>query len=616
MRRRAPPADEHSELSSAVLRLTTQWELKQQRKEAALQATLDEAREDAEELREELEELRQSLAAARREAGDAAASAARADAEAADAAPARRERARAARRRRGLALRRRRRRRGPGAPALHRAIAAGHDDVAKLLIRSGANANAAAAALGGSTPLHTAALHNRAELARFLVAKCNARLDAVDDGGKTAAARAAEMRWSRTERVLKDPSLLFWARATRANRLCKEGEHALALESYAQALAELERVDAERRPSPANVMTLHHNRGKSLMALGKHLKAREALSAAVAIAGAPADYPAAADKRAECDAALLEHDKAAAAWEGLAASFAGETGDDAAATKAKVDAWNCKAAREREKLRFKPHEVLGLESPRPSEDEVKRAYRKMSIKWHPDRHAAASDEHKHRAHLQFQRISAANDALEKRAADPYRPYDWAPHRYDDDDDDDDDDGHSDDDDDDDDDDAEFDRARRATGPTASLLLFFRLAAATAAAAADPATAPPAVRLLQRYVAEAPACAPDEPGTRGRALLVRARTAPRLRRYNGKPVLLDRSSRVASGPGYLRSSNLRYWCYPARLAIFALWAKFSHAAVDACLVLEGRDDDELPEVALGCCALSKIDLDGAPVGWDA
>jgi len=85
MRRRAPPADEHSELSSAVLRLTTQWELKQQRKAAALQATLDEAREDAEELREELEELRQSLAAARREAGDAAASAARADAEAADA---------------------------------------------------------------------------------------------------------------------------------------------------------------------------------------------------------------------------------------------------------------------------------------------------------------------------------------------------------------------------------------------------------------------------------------------------------------------------------------------------------------------------------------------------
>ena len=85
MRRRAPPADEHSELSSAVLRLTTQWELKQQRKEAALQATLDEAREDAEELREELEELRRSLAAARREAGDAAASAARADAEAADA---------------------------------------------------------------------------------------------------------------------------------------------------------------------------------------------------------------------------------------------------------------------------------------------------------------------------------------------------------------------------------------------------------------------------------------------------------------------------------------------------------------------------------------------------
>ncbi|KAH8066924.1 hypothetical protein JL721_7916 [Aureococcus anophagefferens] len=446
MRRRAPPADEHSELSSAVLRLTTQWELKQQRKEAALQATLDEAREDAEELREELEaqavpgggaargRRRRGVGARRRGAdakplaeacvrGHARTAAALLEAGAvAERACARRDGAAAWPCVGGDDAE------APGAPALHRAIAAGHDDVAKLLIRSGANANAAAAALGGSTPLHTAALHNRAELARFLVAKCNARLDAVDDGGKTAAARAAEMRWSRTERALKDPSLLFWARATRANRLCKEGEHALALESYAQALAELERVDAERRPSPANVMTLHHNRGKSLMALGKHLKAREALSAAVAIAGAPADYPAAAD--------------------------------------------NCPASEARFKPRARnqifnptsmPHEVLGLESPRPSEDEVKRAYRKMSIKWHPDRHAAASDEHKHRAHLQFQRISAANDALEKRAADPYRPYDWAPHRDDDDDDDDDDDGHSDDDDDDDDDDAEFDRARRAWG---------------------------------------------------------------------------------------------------------------------------------------------------------
>ena len=45
--------------------------------------------------------------------------------------------------------------------------------------------------------------------------------------------------------------------------------------------------------------TLHHNRAKSLMALGRHLRARDALSQAIDVAGGPAAYPAAADKRAE-----------------------------------------------------------------------------------------------------------------------------------------------------------------------------------------------------------------------------------------------------------------------------------------------------------------------------
>ena len=115
-------------------------------------------------------------------------------------------------------------------PALHAAIVAGHDAVAKLLVTRGANANATSTRLGGATPLHAAARHNRSELARFLVSKCNARLDAVDDEGQTAADCASKMRWTRTEKVLRDPGLLFWARAARANRLCKEGEHALALD--------------------------------------------------------------------------------------------------------------------------------------------------------------------------------------------------------------------------------------------------------------------------------------------------------------------------------------------------------------------------------------------------
>ncbi len=303
-------------------------------------------------------------------------------------------------------------------PALHAAIVAGHDAVAKLLVTRGANANATSTRLGGATPLHAAARHNRSELARFLVSKCNARLDAVDDEGQTAADCASKMRWTRTEKVLRDPGLLFWARAARANRLCKEGEHALALDSYDQALAELAKLPKNdaRYPKSQSVATLQHNRARSLMALGQFLAARNALLQACLEAGGDAKYPVAADRRAECDAKLLEHAKAAEAWESLA--------DDADDVQ-KARTWRSKAQAERAKASRRPHELLGLESPRCSPAELKKAYRKKSLQWHPDRQASGTPEHKYRAHLMFQRISAAHDELQESSSRPrYATY-WS-----------------------------------------------------------------------------------------------------------------------------------------------------------------------------------------------
>ena len=54
------------------------------------------------------------------------------------------------------------------------------------------------------------------------------------------------------------------------------------------------------------------------MALGQFLAARNGLLEACLAAGGDAKYPVAADRRAECDAKLLEHAKAAEAWESLA----------------------------------------------------------------------------------------------------------------------------------------------------------------------------------------------------------------------------------------------------------------------------------------------------------
>ena len=152
------------------------------------------------------------------------------------------------------------------------------------------------------------------------------------------------------------------------------------------------------------------------MALGQFLAARNGLLEACLAAGGDAKYPVAADRRAECDAKLLEHAKAAEAWE----SLADDTED---ATKART--WRSKAQAERAKASRRPHELLGLESPRCSPAELKKAYRKKSLQWHPDRQASGTPEHKYRAHLMFQRISAAHDELQESSSRPrYATY-WS-----------------------------------------------------------------------------------------------------------------------------------------------------------------------------------------------
>ena len=63
------------------------------------------------------------------------------------------------------------------------------------------------------------------------------------------------------------------------------------------------------------------------------------------------------------------------------------------------------------------YEVLGVEKS-ASATVIKKAYRKMSLRWHPDRQASGTPEHKYRAHLMFQRISSAHDTLQEASQRP------------------------------------------------------------------------------------------------------------------------------------------------------------------------------------------------------
>jgi hypothetical protein len=87
-----------------------------------------------------------------------------------------------------------------------------------------------------------------------------------------------------------------------------------------------------------------------------------------------------------------------------------------------------------------------------------------------------------------------------------------------------------------------------------------------------------------------------------------------------------------------SANLRTWCYPARAGISSRWGALSKLRVrftclyqscrilpvaqkriwfcpcpqfNMCCTIEGRADDELDEVALGCVNFAMVQVDDAP-----
>ena len=77
--------------------------------------------------------------------------------------------------------------------------------------------------------------------------------------------------------VLQDPSLLFWNRAGRANKLYKAADYEPACESYELALLEIERMAASPSgpPSDDNIATFNFNFGRSCQLLGRLVRAIE-----------------------------------------------------------------------------------------------------------------------------------------------------------------------------------------------------------------------------------------------------------------------------------------------------------------------------------------------------
>merc|ERR1711908_99791 len=85
----------------------------------------------------------------------------------------------------------------------------------------------------------------------------------------------------------------------------------------------------------------------------------------------------------------------------------------------------------------------------------------------------------------------------------------------------------------------------------------------------------------------------------------------LKQYNAKPVLIQKSGALHAGADFLEMDvDIRGWSYPSKSGLYTLLPSFKDILVEIGFVIEGRDDDEMPEAMLGC---NLMNIDMAKIG---
>jgi len=155
-------------------------------------------------------------------------------------------------------------------------------------------------------------------------------------------------------------------------------------------------------------------------------------------------------------------------------------------------------------------------------------------------------------------------------------------------------------------------------PTLTAAYTFHL---TRAAQEDAASASPsaAAQLLARYYARAMS---DQEVKKTFKMIGRARNFDSLRfpgwmkRFNGKPVIIHQSGEVFAGSRdgvrYLEEDVLvGRWSLWAKQGVHVLMPRYKEIDAEIGFVLQGTDDDELPETMLGGARLPFVDVSTFP-----
>ena len=287
-----------------------------------------------------------------------------------------------------------------GRTPLHAAAAAGNNQLVQLLIqREGVDKDAQDAQ--ERTPLHLAARSKRARVVQTLL-QLGANADLQTAEGKTARDIAVDPMIGTGDpavlsRVFDSTETRFWNHSARAVAMHRADELEPALTQYTLAIGLAKQL--KYTLSADDKARLHLNRARVAQRLSKHTQTMQDCEEALGI-DAPDSHRKALAVRAESAMALLDFERAAADLKAVVDED--DYGEQAERWADMLKESSALAARTY-------YEVLNVPTDATAA-EIKKAFRRESITWHPDKHAGDADAQA-RATLKFKQLNEANQHL-------------------------------------------------------------------------------------------------------------------------------------------------------------------------------------------------------------
>jgi len=262
----------------------------------------------------------------------------------------------------------------------------------------------------GFTALHLAAKGNHVGCILLLL-KQGADPNALDLENRTPAdlvkaggdGESGNNKENPVLKALDDKTALFWSFSARANRLYGLEDFAGAKEAYDEALKLAE--DSEDRKGVVNEVnraTLFYNSARTCVKVNCHSEAIHRSTKAIELKNG--FYPNALAQRAASYMALFDFERAVQDYEALLSQ------QHAYSPSAAADYMTYLARARENAAKARDHYYnLGLDGD-ASQQEVKQAFRKQCLKWHPDKHRGSEDDTA-KASIMFKAINEANEVL-------------------------------------------------------------------------------------------------------------------------------------------------------------------------------------------------------------